>query len=445
MNTTPPRNVIYYNNAANPISLAGIASLAYTDVILGFLLPDGNGNLTGQAYNSDGGNDTFDPNGNPDPNDIMALQNAGKNVLISLGGATFTTDDWQQYAKDVSGLVQKVAGYVTSNNLNGVDIDYEDDNGFTGGPDGTGVYDGIQFLIDLTNGLAQELPGYIITHAPAPGYFNASDIYHNAYTQILAKTGNNISWFNCQYYNNPPYDGTAVGWPLKDGPPRVNPADKVSSYSTIAETTTAPKLLIGTPVGAGAAGSGYLPLDQFTSQVIGPLRQQHPGTFGGVMGWEFSYDQDGTWADGVGLALHQQHVFYVGRDGNVYHAYWDPANGGPVNHDQWTSDGQVGTELATLLAGAQQHVFYVGRDGNVHHAYWDPANGGPVNHELWTSDGQAVSNLATLLAGGQQHVFYVAADGNVHHAYWDPASGIHADQWTSDGQAGTELATLLSG
>ena len=86
MNTTPPRNVIYYNNAANPISLAGIASLAYTDVILGFLLPDGNGNLTGQAYNSAGGNDAFDPNGNPDPHDIMALQNAGKNVLISLGG-----------------------------------------------------------------------------------------------------------------------------------------------------------------------------------------------------------------------------------------------------------------------------------------------------------------------------------------------------------------------
>ena len=40
MNTTPPRNVIYYNNAANPIPLAGIASLAYTDIILGFLLPD---------------------------------------------------------------------------------------------------------------------------------------------------------------------------------------------------------------------------------------------------------------------------------------------------------------------------------------------------------------------------------------------------------------------
>ena len=36
--------------------------------------------------------------------------------------------------------MQQVAGYVTSNVLNGVDIDYEDNNGFTGGPDGTGVY-----------------------------------------------------------------------------------------------------------------------------------------------------------------------------------------------------------------------------------------------------------------------------------------------------------------
>src|ERR1700745_1262018 len=115
MNTTPPRNVIYYNDAANPIPLAGIARLAYTAVILCFLLPDGNGIWPGQAYNSAGGNDAFDANGNPNPDDIMTLQNAGKNVLISLGGATFTTDDWQQYAKGVDGLVQQVAGYVTSN------------------------------------------------------------------------------------------------------------------------------------------------------------------------------------------------------------------------------------------------------------------------------------------------------------------------------------------
>ena len=300
MSTTPPRNVIYYNDAANPIPLAGIASLAYTDVLLGFLLPDGKGNLTGQAYNSDsnGSNSTFDANGNPDPDDIITLQNAGKNVLISLGGATFTTDDWQQYTKDVSGLVQQVAEYVTSNNLNGVDIDYEDDNGFSG-PDGGGVYDGVQFLIDLTNGLAQALPpGHnIITHAPAPPYFDPAGGYNPPggtapYTQIWQAAGNNIAWFNCQYYNNSGYDEPA--------------STKASSYNTFIATTGVPppKLLVGTPLDSHAANSpAYDPLDQFTSQVISPLRQKYPGAFGGVMGWEFSYDHDGAWADGVGLAL----------------------------------------------------------------------------------------------------------------------------------------------
>jgi len=51
------------------------------------------------------------------------------------------------------------------------------------------------------------------------------------------------------------------------------------------------------------AGRGYLPLDQFTSQVIAPLLQTFGPAFGGVMGWEFSYDQGGTWAEGTAQAL----------------------------------------------------------------------------------------------------------------------------------------------
>ena len=151
MSTTPPRNVIYYNDGSNPIPLARISGLPYTDVILAFLIPGGNLSLTGH-----GG--AFGSDGNPNPDDIQALQNAGKNVLISVGGEYFPSSDWQQYAQDVNGLVGQIAGYVTVNGFSGVDIDYEDDYGFTGGPDGVGVYDGVTFLIELTNGLAQQLP-----------------------------------------------------------------------------------------------------------------------------------------------------------------------------------------------------------------------------------------------------------------------------------------------
>jgi chitinase len=74
--TTPPRNVIYYSSNANPIPLAGIGNLPYTDVIVGFLVPDGNLNLYGA-----GG--AFDDNLQ---SNIQTLKKAGKNVLISLGG-----------------------------------------------------------------------------------------------------------------------------------------------------------------------------------------------------------------------------------------------------------------------------------------------------------------------------------------------------------------------
>ncbi len=42
MSTTPPRNVIYYNDGSNPIPLARISGLPYTDVILAFLVPGDN-------------------------------------------------------------------------------------------------------------------------------------------------------------------------------------------------------------------------------------------------------------------------------------------------------------------------------------------------------------------------------------------------------------------
>ena len=42
----PPRNVVYFPRATNPISLAGIANLPYTDVIVG--IPGSTG-LTGDG------------------------------------------------------------------------------------------------------------------------------------------------------------------------------------------------------------------------------------------------------------------------------------------------------------------------------------------------------------------------------------------------------------
>ena len=273
--TTPPRNVIYFSSRANQIPLAGIGNLPYTDVIVAFLVPDDNLNLhgSGGAFN-----DNLQSG-------IQTLQNAGKNVLISLGGgAGFPSSAYESYAQNVNGLVEQLVGFVTSNGFNGVDIDYEDDAGFTG------TYDGTGFLIALTNGLAQALPSgqNIITHAPQTPYWDPN--YNNApYAEIWQGVGNQITWINNQFYNNPPWDAT--------------PDLKVEWYDKIACITGAQKLMVGALVAAAGADEGYIPLDQMISQVIMPLKDAWGSEFGGVMGWEFARDQRGTWAEGIWQGL----------------------------------------------------------------------------------------------------------------------------------------------
>lgn len=230
----PPRNVIYFSSGANQISLAGIGSLPYTDVIIAFLVPDDNDNLvlhgSGGAFNNDL------------QSNIETLQNAGKNVLISFGGgAGFTSSDYESYAQNVNGLVEQLVNFVTSNGFNGVDIDYEDDAGFTG------TYDGIGFLIALTNGLARALPSgqNIITHAPQTPYWDPC--YNNApYAEIWQGAGNQITWVNNQFYNNAPWDTT--------------PELKVEWYNQIAGITGAQKLMVGALVAAAGTDEGYIPL-----------------------------------------------------------------------------------------------------------------------------------------------------------------------------------------
>ena len=90
------RNMIYYNDNANQIPLAGIANLnlPYTDVIIGFLVPGpaGDGTLVGGGGPNGG---AFD---DQLQNNIRILRNAGRRVLISVGGSTFPSSAYEFYA-----------------------------------------------------------------------------------------------------------------------------------------------------------------------------------------------------------------------------------------------------------------------------------------------------------------------------------------------------------
>jgi chitinase len=300
MSDTPPpyplpRHVIYFFHATNAIPLAGIANLPYTDVIIGFLIPNSSGGLKGDGPAlSDTDTATLQ-------NDIQLLQAAGKNVLISVGGEVNNTDPtwtgwtsaiYQTYSGSVSALVEQITSWVESVGADGVDIDFEDSEAFTG----KAGYDGIAFLSALTSGLAQALPpGSIITHAPQTPYWDKNSEYKAAYQQVDSQVGNSIAWYNNQFYNNRRYDSDS--------------ATKVASYLMVAgeipPEISPTKLLMGVSI---AHDEGAITLDDMTQNVIAPLRAQFPPTpqsteFGGVMTWEFASDTGGTWANGIAQAL----------------------------------------------------------------------------------------------------------------------------------------------
>lgn len=287
-----PRNVIYFFHATNAIPLAGIANLPYTDVIIGFLIPNSTGGLKG-----DGSSSPFNDTATLQ-NDIQLLQSAGKNVLISVGGevnnkdstwAGWTSAIYQTYSGTVSALVQQIVSWVESVGADGVDIDFEDSDAFTG----KAGYDGITFLSELTSGLSQALPpGSIITHAPQTPYWDENSLYNGAYVKVHSQVGNSIAWYNNQFYNNRRYDSDS--------------ATKVASYLMVAGEIPPTKLLMG--VSIAPHDEGTITLDDMTQNVITPLRAQFPSTpqstaFGGVMTWEFASDIGGAWGTAIAQAL----------------------------------------------------------------------------------------------------------------------------------------------
>jgi chitinase len=176
----------------------------------------------------------------------------------------------------VNELVHQLVGFVTKNGLNGVDIDYEDDAGFTG------AYDGVGFLSALTAGLAQHLPAghNLISHAPQTPYWSPT-FEGGPYDKIWKEAGRHITWINCQFYNNKDFDATA--------------ALKVQWYEKIAAITGANKLMMGALIQATGQDEGFLPLTQLVRDVVNPLTAKFSKSFGGVMGWEYSLDKDETW------------------------------------------------------------------------------------------------------------------------------------------------------
>lgn len=279
---TRPRLTTYYNSGKIP--LVNALYLPYTDINLSFIYTTQEEPFKLQLAGAIAATPNILTNNTKAA--ISELQKNKQKVMVSFGGGTMTSKAYQQLAGNESKIAEALAIFINNNQLDGVDIDWEDTAAFQG----KAGYNGIDFLVALTKELRKRLPSprYLISHAPQPPYLVANS-YLGGYVEVIKQVGDLIDRFNVQFYNNSPWSS--------------NCELIVSSYEKFAQLKglSAQKLLIGLPVKQKDAGSGYIKVDKIVTDIIKPL--QNSGNFGGIMNWQFASDQDGVWASMIGEAL----------------------------------------------------------------------------------------------------------------------------------------------
>jgi chitinase len=278
--------VTYYNSGH--IHLSNALDLPYSTINLAFLFTSPTSPMSLQLAGAIACTSTSLSPATIDT--IKKLQQAGKKVLISFGGATMDHTTYSQIAGNETQLANSIATFITENSLDGVDIDWEDTIAFS--DTATAGYDGVKFLVDFTNALREALPeGAIITHAPQPPYLEVNRYAYGNYVEVMQQVGDKIDWLNVQFYNNLPWSS--------------NPNLIVKYYAEFAALSgcTPEKIVVGLPVNKGDAGSGYINIYTIIQSILSPLESEYPDDFGGFMNWQFSSDAGGVWAKAIGNAL----------------------------------------------------------------------------------------------------------------------------------------------
>ncbi|EIW79374.1 glycoside hydrolase family 18 protein [Coniophora puteana RWD-64-598 SS2] len=214
-----------------------------------------------------------------------AYEAAGIKLLVSAFGSTETpTSSGEDPVKTADSL----AAWVIANNLDGVDVDYEDLAAFKA-MDGSAE----KWLESFTTELRAKLPAtdYIITHAPVAPWFSPS-FTGGGYVAVDKAVGNLIDWYNIQFYNQGTSEYTtcdglltqsSAAWP------------KSSLFEISAQGVPLDKLVIGKPATATDATNGFID----TATLAGCLQTAAGQKWNaGVMVWEYP-DAAADWIKAV--------------------------------------------------------------------------------------------------------------------------------------------------
>ncbi|XP_019703120.1 hevamine-A-like [Elaeis guineensis] len=167
---------------------------------------------------------------------------------------------------------QNVAKYLWDNFLGGSS---------SSRPLGDAVLDGIDFDIEATNGdFFDDLAEYLAQFSSQGKkvYLTAAPQcpYPDAHLNTALQTGI-FDYVWIQFYNNPP---------CQYSPGSID--NLTGAWSTWISSVTATKFFLGLPASPDAAGSGYIPPDVLTSQVLPAI--EGTAKYGGIMMWSRYYD-----------------------------------------------------------------------------------------------------------------------------------------------------------
>ncbi|XP_010911007.1 hevamine-A [Elaeis guineensis] len=257
---------VYWGQNGNEGTLADSCSSGlYSYVNIAFLTTFGNGqtpvlNLAGHCDPATGTCTGL-------TSDIQSCQSQGVMVLLSLGG-----DSAGSYSLSSADDAQNVANYLWDNFLGGSS---------SSRPLGDAVLDGIDFDIEATNGdFFDDLAEYLAQFSSQGKkvYLTAAPQcpYPDAHLNTALQTGI-FDYVWIQFYNNPP---------CQYSPGSID--NLTGAWSTWISSVTATKFFLGLPASPDAAGSGYIPPDVLTSQVLPAI--EGTAKYGGIMMWSRYYD-----------------------------------------------------------------------------------------------------------------------------------------------------------
>ncbi|KAK1397796.1 Chitinase [Heracleum sosnowskyi] len=245
----------------------------YEYVNLAFLATFGNGqtpmlNLAGHCDPTTNGCTSLS-------SDIKSCQAQGIKVILSIGGASGS------YSLVSAADAREVATYIWNNFLGGQSATR---------PLGSAVLDGVDFDIEGGSGdywddLARYLSAY--SKRGKKVYLTAAPQcpYPDAWVGGALQTGL-FDYVWVQFFNNPPcqYSSAATS----------NLEDAWKQWTTDIPAT---KIFLGLPAAPDAAGSGFIPVNDLTSQVLPAIKGSDK--YGGVMLWSKYYDDQSGYSSSI--------------------------------------------------------------------------------------------------------------------------------------------------